>query len=67
MADYRIGVTISQLSKGWTCIYSIPSFVYEGDILGIVNEEHAEKIARLTFEQLLPSAGLSITATRVEP
>jgi hypothetical protein len=65
-ANYRIQVVIATLTpSGSTIVVQVPTFVYEGEVLGIVSIEHAEKIARLTFEQLLPNAGVSVCAVYV--
>lgn len=62
MANYRVAVAVSTIKDGYTTTVQLPHFVFEGDVLGIVDERHAEKLARSIFEQLVPGAGVAASA-----
>jgi hypothetical protein len=42
---YAISATISHVVNGYSTSHQIPTFFLEGDIQGIMDEKHAEKIA----------------------
>jgi len=67
MANYRLLVSISTIEDGWHSTIQLPTFVLEGDVLGLVDHKHAEKLAESMLQQLLPHAGIAAFAAVVEP
>lgn len=50
MKNYRISASltreVTENGLSWESTRQLPSFVLEGDVLGIVSESHAESIAK---------------------
>lgn len=66
MANYRVAVAVSTIKDGYTTTVQLPHFIFEGDMLGILDERHAEKLARSIFEQLVPGAGVAASAYKLD-
>lgn len=65
--NYRITATTTRTKGGQTVSVQVPTFVLDGDALGIVDERHAQSIAGLIIDpwQDYDFLSLSITAVAI--
>lgn len=66
---YRIVANVSVYKGDWRSVRQIPTFLLDGDCLGIADERHAMSVARdILCENLFPDGyRLSLDCIKVEP
>lgn len=64
--QYFVTSTVSWEEEGWTATRSIPTFVLDSSIQGVVDVEHAEKIARSIIDPFGRLASVSVTVVAID-
>lgn len=64
---YRITATATRNHSGWTTTKQLPTFVLDGDTLGIINHHHARKIARRLLDPFNGPHSVEIGVIEIDP
>ena len=58
---YVVQARITRLTEGWRQTTQLPTFLLDADIQGIVDEKHAEEIARSFIQSINPDVAISLS------
>ena len=60
--QYLISASVSRTVDGWTSTHSLPTFLLDDRVQGIVSADHAERIARRMLVDVSNGADIVVSA-----